>query len=117
MNVINTAESGPELAQSGEHELNSVDSTISPMKGVIMSRADPPSLALAARETSNKTASHETRCGDSPPRAVTGRSDPVWAAESVITPVIVSGLAANRTNGVKDALEFDGAFCDFGGVT
>jgi hypothetical protein len=35
----------------------------------------------------------------------------------VMTPVIVPGLAAKRTNGVKDAPEFDGAFCDFGEVT
>ena len=94
-----------------------MDSTISPMKGVIMSRADPPSLALAARETSNKTGQVTRPATAIATRAVTGRSNPVWAAESVITPVIVPGLAAKRTNGVKDAPEFDGAFCDFGEVT
>ena len=36
-------------------------------------------------------------------RAVTGKPNRVWAAESVITPVIVPGLAANRIKGVKDA--------------
>ena len=51
--MINTAESGPELAQSGERELNSHGQHDQPHEGVIMSRADPPSLALAARETSN----------------------------------------------------------------
>ena len=86
-----------------------MDSTISPMKRVIMSRADPLSLALAARETSNKTSQVKRPATAIATRAVTGRSNPVWAAESVMTPVIVPGLAAKRTNGVKDAPEFDGA--------
>ena len=87
-----------------------MDSTINPMKRVIMSRVDPPSLALAApRETINK-ANQVTRPATAiATRAVTGRSNPVWAAESVMTPVIVPGLAAKRINGVKDAPEFEGA--------
>ena len=89
-----------------------MDSTISPMKRVIMSRADPPSLALAARETSNKTSQVRRPATAIATRAVTGRSNPVWAAESVMTPVIVPGLAAKRINGVKDAPEFDGALPD-----
>lgn len=79
------------------------------MKRVIMSRVDPPSLALAARETRSKTSQVKIPATAIATRAVTGRSNPVWAAESVMTPVIVPGLAAKRTNGVKDALEFDGA--------
>ena len=90
-----------------------MDSTISPMKRVIMSRADPPSLALAAaRQTSNKTSQVTRPAMAIATRAVTGRSNPVWAAESVMTPVIVPGLAAKRINGVKDAPEFAGALPD-----
>ena len=94
-----------------------MDSTISPMKRVIMSRADPPSLALGVtRETRNKT-SHVTRPATAiATRAVTGRSSPVWAAERVMTPVIVPGLAAKRTSGVKDAPEFFGALTDIDAV-
>ena len=71
-----------------------MDSTINPMKRVIMSRADPPSLALAARETSNKTSQVTTPATAIATRAVTGRPNPVWAAESVMTPVMVPGLAS-----------------------
>jgi hypothetical protein len=42
-------------------------------------------------------------------RAVYGRPNPEWAAESVMTPVIVPGLAAKRIKGVKDAPAFEGA--------
>ena len=36
-------------------------------------------------------------------RAVTGNPNLVLAADSVITPVIVPGLAANKIKGVRDA--------------
>ena len=50
---------------------------MSPMKRVIMSCADPPSLALAAtREPSNKTAKSRPATAIAT-RAVTGRSNPV----------------------------------------
>ena len=58
-----------------------------------------------ARETSNKTNQVKRPATAIATRAVTGRSNPVWAAESVMTPVIVPGLAAKRTNGVNDAPE------------
>ena len=81
------------------------------MKRVIMSRADPPpSLVLAAtRETSNKTSQVTRPATAIATKAVTGRSNPVWAADRVITPVMVPGLAANRMSGVNDAPEGDSA--------
>jgi len=53
-----------------------MDSTISPMKRVIMSRVDPPSLALAARETRSKTSQVKIPATAIATRAVTGRSNP-----------------------------------------
>ena len=85
-----------------------MERTIRPIKRVIISRAKLPWLALpATRETSNKTSQVKTPATAIATRAVTGRSNPVCAAESVMTPVIVPGLAAKRISGVKDAPEFD----------
>src|SRR6185295_19125257 len=85
-----------------------MDRTIRPIKRVIMSRAKPSSLALpASRETSNKTSQVKTPATAIATKAVTGRPNPVCAAESVMTPVIVPGLAAKRINGVNDAPEFE----------
>jgi len=45
-------------------------------------------------------------------RAVAGNPNLVWAADSVITPVIVPGLAANRIKGVRGVLVPEGSLGD-----
>ena len=93
--------------QACEGELNAHrqdDQSHEPRKGI---RANPPSWALpATRVTRKRTSQVTSPATATATKAVTGRPNPVWAAESVMTPVIVPGLAAKRINGVNDASGF-----------
>src|SRR5262249_39980258 len=86
-----------------------MDKTISPIKRVIVSRANPSPPVWWVTPATNSMLSHVTPLANATAtRAVTGKPSRVWAAESVITPVIVPGLAANRIKGVRDARAAEG---------
>src|SRR5262245_16065228 len=92
-----------------------MDRTISPMKRVIESPANPPPAVLCATLATSTIAIHVTALATATAtRAVTGKPSRVWAAESVITPVIVPGLAANRIKGVRDLPAAEGVSDDAG---
>ena len=83
------------------------------MKRVTASRANPPPTDWWATRATNSMANHvKTLATATARRAVTGKPKLVWAAESVITPVIVPGLAANRIKGVKDVPGAEGVLSD-----
>ena len=100
--LIDATQSGPELAQSGERELNSHGTGRSaPIKRVIVSRANPPSSGLPATWTMSNRRRDQRRSGstrhetDAATRSQLGRSNPLvlrrqraaraWAANHVFT--------------------------------
>ena len=88
-------------------------STMSPMKRVIVSCANPPSLSLRPTRATRSITSQVTALAiTTATRAVIGKFNRVWAAASVMTPVMVPGLAAKRIRGVKESLAFAAVLSD-----
>jgi len=85
------------------------------MKLVMVVRAKPSAPSGRATRAMMTRASQVTALATTTAtRAVTGIFNLVWAAASVITPVIVPGLAAKRISGVRDFLEFEAPLGDAG---
>src|SRR5262245_3527125 len=90
-----------------------MDRTISPIKRVTDSRAiPPPPASWATRPTSNMVSHVTVLATTTAARAVVGKPNRVWAAERVITPVMVPGLAANRIKGIRDVPATEVALVD-----
>src|SRR5690242_14459340 len=80
-----------------------MDRTINPIKRVTDSRTiPPPAASWATRPTSNMVNQVTPLATTTAAKAVIGNPNRVWAAASVMTPVIVPGLAANRIKGIKE---------------
>jgi len=79
-----------------------METMINPMNRVAVSRKNPPCARVPPRAMSTMTIHITAVATATATSAVTGNSSFAWATASVMTPVIVPGLAANRISGVID---------------
>ena len=76
--------------------------TINPINRVAVSRNNPPDARVFPGASNTMTIHITAVATATATSAVTGSSSFAWATASVITPVIVPGLAANKITGVID---------------
>ena len=75
---------------------------ISPMNRVAVLRKNPPGARVPSGAMNTMTIQITAVVTATATSAVTGSSSFAWATASVMTPVIVPGLAANKISGVID---------------
>ena len=81
-----------------------IASTIKPMNRVVTSCINPCFLGLWERVAANRSIQVTSSATAMDTSTVMGNSLRECAMESVMTPVMVPGLAAKRINGVKETL-------------
>ena len=84
-----------------------MERTINPLKRVSVSRRNPPPPGLPPNRATSTIASQVIPVATAMATSdVTGNFIRMWATESMMTPVIVPGLAAKRISGVSDCMDF-----------